>query len=137
MNFSPLHLAPHASLDGLPDNVLLLILGYLNLVALVLMSRVCRRFHHLSKDMAAWETVALTRESMGKKLNSLTLKRVIRSHLPASLRGIVLEETTLRGNAVITAALMDLLFNCCPKIESITLINCDMRKVCEDYSKRK
>ena len=79
--------------------------------------------------MSVWESVELTRESMRRKLNSLTLKRVVRSHLPPSLRRVVLEETNLRGNPVITEALLELLFSCCPRIESITLLNCDIKKV--------
>ena len=79
--------------------------------------------------MAAWEDVELTRNSMGRKVDSLTLKRIIRNHLPTSLHRIVLEETNLKGNAVITEALLELLFSRCPRIESITLLRCDMKKV--------
>ena len=125
----PPFLAPYASLDGLPDNVILLILSYLNVVSLVLLSRVCRRFHRLSRDVSAWESVELTRASMGRRLNSVTLKRVIRTHLPLSLRRVTLEETNPRGNAVITEALIELLFGCCPRMESIALLHCDMKKV--------
>lgn len=109
--------------------MILLILSYLNLVSLVLLSRVCRRFHRLSRDVSAWQSVELTRASMGRRLNAVTLKRVIRTHLPPSLCRVTLEETNPRGNAVITEALIELLFNCCPKMESIALLHCDMKKV--------
>ena len=129
--FSP---APSSCLDGLPDNVILLILSYLNLISLLFFSRVCRRFHHLSLDPSAWESVELTRESMGgKKLSALALKRIVRSHLKPCLRRVVLEETNLKGNAVVTDALLELLFSCCPRVQSITLLNCDTRKVCYNF----
>ena len=121
--------APSATLDGLPDNVLLIILGYLSVLSLVHVSLVCRRFRHLSSDTAIWETVELTLQSLGRKLNSQTLKKIIRLHLAPCVRSVVLEETNVRGNAVITEALLDLLFSSCPKIETITLLHCDLRKV--------
>lgn len=89
----------------------------------------CRRFQHLSKDDSVWESVELTRESIGKKVSSQTLKKLIRLYLGPSLCAVSLEETNLKGNATVTEALVDLLFSCCPNIESVTLLNCDLRKV--------
>lgn len=116
---------------------MLLTMNYLNLLSLVRFSLVCTRFLHLSRDASVWKSVELTHNSIGRKVNSLTLKRLIRLYLPPSLSRVVLEEVNLKGNLTITEALIDLLFGNCPKIDSITLINCDLRKVCEEAKELK
>lgn len=104
-------------------------MNFLNLLSLVRLALVCRRFCHLSKDASVWDRVELTRESVGRKMSSQMLKKLIRLYLTPSLHYVVLEESNLRGNAAITEATVDLLFNSCPHIQSIMLLNCDLRKV--------
>lgn len=109
----------------------------LGLFSLVQLAHVCRRFQHLSRDASLWEHVELTRDSISRRMNSQGLKRLIRLYLGPPLRSVVLEETSRVGNVVITEALVDLLFSSCPHIQSVTLLNCDLRKVSAkiiDYS---
>ncbi len=108
---------------------MLLIMTYLNILSLVRFSLVCRRFNHLGRDSSVWERVELTRESIGRMVDSQTMKRLIRLYLPQTLLEVKLEEMNLKGNLTITEALIELLFVNCPKIECITLINCDLKKV--------
>ena len=103
---------------------------YLSVLSLFHLSLVCRRFFQLSRDSSVWENVELTQDSIGKRLDSLKMKKLIRTHLPLSLCRVVLEETHFKGNLSVTEAALDLLFKRCPKVESITLLNCDLTKVC-------
>lgn len=126
--------APTPTLCGLPDDALLYIMTYLTVLSLFRLSLVCRRFFQLSQDSAVWENVELTRDSIGRKLDSLKMKKLIRIHLSSSLCSVVLEETRFKGNLTVTEAVLDLLFNKCPKVECVTLLNCDLTKVGLYYS---
>ena len=125
-------IAPNATLEGLPDNIILSIMTLLDLRSLVLVSRVCRRFHHLYLDESIWISVDLTRDSVGSKIDSRILKNIIRTHLPTSLREIKLSSNApshASKNPVITVSLLDLLFAKCPRIERLTLEKCDLTTV--------
>ena len=73
----------------------------------------------------------LTRDSVERKPSTQLLKKLIRLYLTPSLEHVVLEECHPKGNVAVTEATVDLLFTSCPLIESVTLVNCDMRKVSE------
>ena len=122
--------APSPTLEGLPDDVLLCIMGHLTVLSLFYMSLVCRRFLFLSRDRSVWESVELTQESIGKRVDSQKLKKLIRERLSSSVTRVVVEETfPKKGNLAVTEALLDLLFNTCPKIRTIVLMRCDFTKV--------
>ena len=124
--------APQASLDGLPDNILLAIMGLLGVHSLINLSRVSRRFHHLHGDESIWSDVDLTHTSLGRRLDARKLKKVIHTYLPSSLWRIKLSsnsQSISSKNAIVTEALLNDLFTLCPMIETITLHRCDLTNV--------
>ena len=124
--------APQASLDGLPDNILLAIMGLLDVHSLINLSRVSRRFHHLHGDESIWSDVDLTHTSLGRRLDARKLKKVIHTYLPSSLWRIKLSsnsQSISSKNAIVTEALLNDLFTLCPMIETITLHRCDLTNV--------
>ncbi|XP_064405836.1 F-box/LRR-repeat protein 12-like isoform X2 [Halichondria panicea] len=122
-------LAPRPILDGLPDNIMLCILSLLDIWSLIKMSRVCKRFHHLYSDEFIWNSVDLTRESVGFKLDPRRLKNIIRLNLPKSVSRVKLSSNAFSLSSkqpVVTESVFDLLFERCPNITSIAVHQCDM-----------
>lgn len=130
--------APQASLDGMPDNILLLIMEKLgdSVKSLIMLSRVCRRFQLLHLDDSVRSDIELTRESLGTKLDSRKLRKIINQYLPRSLWRIKLASNAhshSSKNPTVTASIINELFTKCPKIRSITLQNCDLTSVSDVY----
>jgi len=71
----------------------------------------------------------MTRESFGRKVDLQKMKKFIRERLSSVVRRVVIEEMFPSNKAVVTEALLDLLFNTCPKIRSIVVSRCDFSKV--------
>lgn len=105
-------------------------MAHLNFLSLFRLSLVCRRLQHLSRDPSVWEDVTFTRHSLGKRVDTDTMKKLIRRYTSAAVHRVTLEETHFKGNTVITEALVKLLFSSCSRLEAITLLNCDLKKVC-------
>ena len=57
------------------------------------------------------------------------MKKLVRGYVSPCTLSVVVEEGNLKGNAAVTPALIDLIFTSAPKLESVTLINSDLRKV--------
>lgn len=83
----------------------------------------------MSKDASVWESVELTYDSMKKKMDSQSMKKLIRLYFPKTVRRVVIEESRYKGNMTITESFIDLLFTLCPGIKAVSLINCDLKKV--------
>lgn len=127
-------IAPKASLEGMPDNVVLLIMKLLrgNVRSLVMMSRVCRRFHHLHYEDSIKSDIELTKESIGTKLDCRKLRKIITSYLPSTVWRVKLTSnanTHSSKNPIVNASVINDLFTKCPKIKSIILENCDLSSV--------
>ena len=123
--------APHATLDGLPDNIVLFIMTFLDLRSLVMLSRACRRFHHLYSDESIWEEVDLSRESTGVRLDARKLKQIVRTHLSESVLSVKLSSNAFSSSKppIVTEPVLDLLFERCPNIQRISLHKCDLTTV--------
>ena len=131
-------IAPQASLDGMPDNILLLIMKNLGnrLKSLIVLSRVCRRFYILHLDESVWSDVELTKESIGTKLESRQLKKIINNYLPRTLWRIKLASNAhshSARNPTVTASIVNDLFTKCPNVKSVILENCDVSLVSALY----
>jgi len=124
--------APHASLDGLPDNILLFIMASLDIRSLLRISLVCHRFHQLHTDVAIWNSVNITRESVGGKLDARKVWHIIRTYVPKTLTSIKLMSNAFSAKQpVVTEPLLNFLLEKCSDIRSFTLHKCDLTVVSE------
>ena len=107
-------------------------MGLLDVHSLITLSRVSRRFHHLHGDESIWSDVDLTLRSLGRRLDTRKLKKIIHTYLPSSLWRINLSsnsQSISSKNAIVTEALLNDLFTRCPTIETLTLQRCDLTNV--------
>lgn len=124
--------APEATLCGLPDNILLVVMGLLDVHSLISLSRVCRRFHHLHGDEFIWSDVDLSEVSVRAKLDVRKLKKIISTYLPQSLWRVKLSSNAGSKPAVVTESLLNELFTKCPSITTIVLHKCDLTILSHD-----
>lgn len=69
-------------------------------------------------------------ESVGVKLDPRKLKNIIRTHLPESVSCVKLSSNVFKNKPpIVTEPVLDLLFERCPNISSITLHDCDITVV--------
>ena len=108
-------------------------MGLLDVHSLISLSRVSRRLHHLHGDESIWSDVdLLTLRSLGRRLDTRKLKKIIHTYLPSSLWRIKLSsnsQSISSKNALVTEALLNDLFTRCPTIEALTLQGCDLTNV--------
>ena len=107
-------------------------MGLLDVHSLINLSRVSRRFHYLHGDESIWSDVDLTNKSLGRRLDTRKLKKIIHTYLPSSLWRIKLSsnsQSISSKNPIVTEALLNDLFTRCPTIETIFLHTCDLTNV--------
>lgn len=121
--------APEPTLDRLPDSTALHIMAYLDILSLVRLSKVSRRFYQLLKDKAAWKHVNLTTlpQPTVRKL-----KKIIKEKLPTDLHSIKMASNATntvqkKSPPVVTLDVLDELFVKCPNIRRLSVSNCDLR----------
>ena len=126
----PLHSACGASLDLLPNAVLLYTMSLVDVKTVVLLSRVCKRFYQLHRDGSIWKNVDLPESVFGGyyHLNSHVLKKVISNLLCLSTRKVTLS-SRWRNKLIVTTAVLDELFTKCPQLKEIILHGCDLSLV--------
>ena len=66
---------------------------------------------------------------MGSKLNVHKLKKIVHDRIPPTLQKVKLSSNHPRKPPVITAAVLNDLFNKCSGVKNITLETCDLTTV--------
>ena len=124
----PLYSACGASLDLLPNAVLLYIMSLVDVKTVVLLSRVCKRFYQLHSDGSIWRNVPESVFGGYYHLNSHVLKKVISNLLCLSTRKVTLS-SRWRNKFIVTTAVLDELFTKCPQLKETILHGCDLSLV--------
>ena len=129
-------IAPQASLVFLPDNVLLHVLSYLDVVSLVRVSRTCRRVHQLFSDETLWVDVDLgfMAECGG---DVRTLKKFIRRQLGPATKTVRVTSNAYghrksksgRHPPLVTASLLEEVMERCPHLTALDIRDCDLTQV--------
>ena len=112
-------------LDLLPDDILLNIMSLLDTTSVIMLSRVCKRFHDLHGDPSVWRDVDLTYKPTENFGQIMCLKYLG----PYTWRVKVsfwLKRVHLQGDG----ELIEDLFAKCPNIRSITLQACGFDVSC-------
>lgn len=107
-------------------------MSLLDVHSLINLSRVSRRFHHLHGDESVWSDVDLTDRSLGRRLDTRKLKRVIHTYLPSTLWRIKLSsnsQSLSSKNPIVTEALLNDIFARCPAVRVVILHRCDLTNV--------
>ena len=72
----------------------------------------------------------MTKESFGRRIDLQKMKKFIRERLSSAVTRVMVEEM-FPSKAVVNEALLDLLFNTCPKLKIIVVVRSDFSKVSE------
>lgn len=72
----------------------------------------------------------MSTKSVGSKLNVHKLKKIVHDRIPATLQKVKLSSNHPKKPPVVTAAVLNELFNKCSGIKNITLETCDLTSVC-------
>ena len=104
-------------LDLLPDDILLNVMSLLDTRSVILLSRVCKRFHQLHGNPAVWRDVDLTYKSMDPDKNGLWRSKYLG---PYTWR-VKIKYCLGYRYSEDAGVLIEDLFAKCPNIRSITL----------------
>lgn len=112
-------------LELLPDNVLLLIMWYLDSVSLKYVGAVNRRLHHLSNDWSLWREVDLS--LVAKSQSNRKLQRIIHHVLkPCTVK---LRIFAYKSKFNLTNNVLKLLHIKCPQISDLSFFACSLRSL--------
>ncbi|XP_067677099.1 F-box/LRR-repeat protein 12-like [Haliotis asinina] len=118
--------APCASMNSLPDNIILEILAYLPVKDRCISGRVCRRWRRIVQDNSLWRHVDL----LPYVLSLNKMWKVMRAHFSECLLTMKLggfcdpKSTKWKKHSLSDAMLLDLQERC-PKMLSLTLVKCN------------
>ena len=121
--------APEPTLDCLPDSTTLHIMFYLDILSLIRLSKVSRRFHFLLNDKSVWKHVDLTTLPHP---NIRKVKKIIKERFPHDLLSIKMNSNASstvqkKSSPVITPDVLNELFAKCPNVKQLSLSECDLR----------
>ena len=123
--------APEPALDCLPGSTTLHIMCYLDILSLIRLAKVSRRFYSLLKDKSVWKHVDLTTLPHS---NIRKVKKIIKEKLPPDLLSIKMASNASstiqkKSSPVITTDVLNELTAKCPEIKQLSLIECDLRDI--------
>ena len=119
---------PGAYLELLPDNIVLSIMFYLDCASIFKLSKVCKRFYHLSQDEQVWTNVDMCTLPY---MDVRNVKKFIDLKLSSKLHTIKMQSSFgLKGRASLKPKIDNNILNAlvekCKNIVKIELLNCDL-----------
>jgi hypothetical protein len=121
-----------AAICRLPEDLVLHVLSFLDVLSLVRCSRTCRQWNRLSSDWTLWQRVDLT----PYKWQTKTLWKFVRQHCSdrlelLRLQGLVCEPSKLgkKKNALLTKSLVTKISSQCSNLTTLSLSQCDLQSI--------